>query len=383
MKIAFLSDSIYPFNKGGKETRLYDLTKKLAKKGHEIHVYTMNFWEGPNIIEKQGIYLHGICKNYPLYNNKTRSIKQGIMFGLASLKLLKENFDVLDADHMVYFHLFPAKLACLIKRKPLIITWHEVWGLKYWLSYLGKKGILGYSLERLSSFLPNKIISISKHTTDKLVDYLRVNPKKIITIPNAIDIKKIQSIKPNKEKSDIIFAGRLLGNKNVNVLIRAISIIKKSNPEDKAIQNIKCMIIGDGPEKSNLQHLTSQLNLKGNIIFKGFIEKLENVHALIKSSKVFALPSTREGFGIAVIEANACGIPVITINHKDNAAKDLIKTGKNNQNGFLCKLNEKQLAKTIIQALKNSKNMKTACINQAKQYDWSNIIGKFEEVYGG
>jgi glycosyltransferase involved in cell wall biosynthesis len=173
MKIAFISDSIYPFNKGGKETRSYELATQLAKRKHEVHFYTMKFWKGKDIIKRNGFYLHGICKNYPLYVGKRRSIKQGIMFGLASFKLLKEDFDVLDADHMVYFHLFPAKLACLIKGKSLIVTWHEVWGKEYWFSYIGKKGYFGYLIEKLASKLPNKIIAVSEHTKNKLINTLK------------------------------------------------------------------------------------------------------------------------------------------------------------------------------------------------------------------
>ena len=75
----------------------------------------------------------------------------------------------------------------------------------------------------------------------------------------------------------------------------------------------------------------------------------------MKSSKVFILPSTREGFGIVVIEANACGIPVITIDHKDNAARDLIKKKKN---GFVCQLNEEEIAKKILRILINNSGSK-------------------------
>jgi len=91
--------------------------------------------------------------------------------------------------------------------------------------------------------------------------------------------------------------------------------------------------IGDGSEKKNLEALTQKLNLEKNINFLYFLENHDDVYALMKSSKVFVLPSTREGFGIIVIEANACGITVITINHKDNAARDLIEEGKN---GSVC-----------------------------------------------
>ena len=376
MKIAFLSDSIYPFNKGGKETRSYELASQLAKRGHEVHFYTMKFWKGNDTIKRKGFYLHGLCKNYPLYNKKSRSIKQAIIFGFSSFKLLKKenDFDVLDADHMVYFHLWPAKLACLIKNKPLIITWHEVWGREYWKKYLGKKGIIGALIEKSASKKANKIISISNLTTNNLINKLNVKKENIITIPNGIDIIKINKVKPSKEESDIIYAGRLNEHKNVDVLIRSINILKKSNP------NIKAIIIGDGPEKSSLISLAKYFNLTKNIIFKGFVEKHEDVLSLIKSSKVFVLPSTREGFGISIIEANACGIPVITINHKDNASKDLIKEGKN---GYTAELNERNIADKIKIGLKSYKSMKKDCEREAKQYDWSKIIEKFEGVYAG
>jgi glycosyltransferase involved in cell wall biosynthesis len=97
----------------------------------------------------------------------------------------------------------------------------------------------------------------------------------------------------------------------------------------------------------------------------------------MKSSKVFVLPSTREGFGIVVIEASACGITVITVNHKDNAARDLIVEGKN---GFVCQLNEEEIAKRILKILINNsgREMQKVCMDLAKKYDWDKIVDEIE-----
>ena len=115
-------------------------------------------------------------------------------------------------------------------------------------------------------------------------------------------------------------------------------------------------------------------------MFLGFLENHDEVYSLIKSSKVFVLPSTREGFGIVVIEANACGIPVITTNHKDNASKDLIEEGNN---GYICRLNENNISRKISNLLQKDSNNQTKqnCINSVKKYDWKNIVKKIEEVY--
>lgn len=374
MKIALVYDAVYPYIKGGGEKRFYEIGKRLARRGHEVHFYGMKLWEGDKVVKKQGMYYHGICKPKSLYEkNRKRSIREAIYFGINSIKLLKEDFDVIDCCGFPYFSLFSCKFVCLLKRKPLYSTWHEVWGLEYWLSYIKKKGILGYIVEKLAVLMPDEIIAVSKHTKNKLINNLKVN-KKITVILNGINFNKIQKIKPVKPISDIIFAGRLLGYKNIDTLVKAVKLIKKTRPK------IKCLIIGDGPEKNRLEALTKKIGLEKNIKFLGFIENHNNVFSLMKSSKVFVSPSSREGFGIVVIEANACGIPVITTNHKDNAARDLIEEGKN---GFVCQLNKEEIAERITKILKKSpgRKMKKACMDLAKKYDWDKIVSGIEEVY--
>jgi glycosyltransferase involved in cell wall biosynthesis len=375
MKIALVYDLIYPYIKGGGQKRFYDIGKRLAKKGHQVHLYGMKLWEGEkNVIKQNEMYLHGICKAKKLYTKEgKRSILQAIYFGFHSMKLIKEDFDVIDCCGFPYFSLFACKLISIIKKKPLYATWHEVWGKNYWYEYIGWKGYLGYIIEKLAVLTPAKIISVSEHTTYLLKKELN-SKKPIYTVPNGIEFDLITKIKPAKEKSDVIFVGRLMSYKNVDVLIKSIKLIKEKNPE------IKSLIIGDGPEKKKLEELTRKLNLEKNIKFLGFLENNDDVYALMKSSKVFVLPSTREGFGIVVIEANACGIPVITVNHKDNAARDLIEEGKN---GFVCQLDENEIAKKIIRILKNNSSleMQKVCIDLVEKYDWDKIVDEIEGVY--
>jgi glycosyltransferase involved in cell wall biosynthesis len=374
MKIALVYDAIYPYIKGGGEKRFYEIGKRLTKKGHQVHLYGMKLWEGENVIKQNEMYLHGICKAKKFYTKEgRRSILQAIYFGFHSMKLIKEDFDVIDCCGFPYFSLFACKLTSIIKKKQLYSTWHEVWGKNYWYEYIGWKGYFGNIIERLAVLMPDKIISVSEHTTYLLKNEL--NSKKLIsTVPNGIEFDLITKIKPAKEKSDVIFAGRLTSHKNVDILIKSIKIIKEKNPE------IKSLIIGDGPEKKTLKTLTQKLNLEKNIKFFDFLENHNDVYSLMKSSKVFILPSSREGFGLVVIEANACGIPVITVDHKDNAARDLTEEGKN---GFVCQLNEKEIAKRIMRILENNsgRKMKEGCMDLAKKYDWGKIVDEIEGVY--
>lgn len=169
MRIAIVSDAIYPYNKGGKETRIFELSTRLAAAGHEVDIYTMKWWDQPGKIRiEQGVTLHAISRKYPLYHGERRSMAEGMLFGLASFKLLNKSFDVVDVDHMPYFPLFSMWLVCALKRKPMVATWHEVWGGGYWREYLGRLGFAAAMLEKLTVKLPDRIIAVSPFTAERL-----------------------------------------------------------------------------------------------------------------------------------------------------------------------------------------------------------------------
>lgn len=366
-KLAIVSDAIYPYNKGGKEKRIFEVSTRLSN--YDVHIYTMKWWKGKNVRKENGVTLHAISPLYPLYDGSRRSIKEAVFFSFFCFKLLNEKFDIIEADHMPHLVLFPLKIIALLKRKKLYVTWNEVWGRKYWKEYLGFLGNIAYFTEVLSSKMPSVVISVSDHTSKKLAKNLKVD-KPIYTINNGINISQIKRIKPSSEKSDIIFAGRLLSHKNVDKLINAVKILKRQNSK------IKCLIIGNGPERENLENLVNKLDLSKNVIFYDFLEKDSQLYSLIKSSKVFVLPSTREGFGIVAIEAAACGVPVVTINHPENAARYLAKK----LSGIVCRLDEIDLARSI-KTLINQKKKQNKYIDAVSVYDWKNIAKQVQSVY--
>ncbi len=377
IKIAIVSDAIYPYNKGGKEKRVYEISTRLAKRGYDVTIYCMKWWGGKkissnNIRIENGVKLHAISNYYPLYSGPRRSFKQAILFSISTLKLIREDFDIVDADHMPHLVLFPLKAICLLKRKKLFATWNEVWGRKYWKEYLGKLGNIAYIIEWLSVRMPDEIISVSEHTARKLKKELKVK-QLIHTIPLGINYDEINEIEPSTQKSDIIYAGRLLEHKNVDLIIKSISFLKTN------FINIRCLIVGNGPEEKNLKELVRKNGLQGNVIFLDFLQDHKDLYSLIKSSKVFAFPSTREGFGLAALEANACGIPFVTSNHENNAAKNLIGEEKN---GESAKLEITDFSNKMLQLMKPSQKVnKGKYTEYAQNYDWNNITNIIEEVY--
>jgi glycosyltransferase involved in cell wall biosynthesis len=369
MKIAFIYDVIYPWVKGGVEKRIWELSVRLSARGHDVHIVGMKYWEGPDSLKKDGVTLHGICPPQPLYADGRRTIGEAIRFSTHLVPfLMREEFDIIDCQQFPFFPCFPVKIATMLKKKPLVITWHEVWG-DYWYEYLGWKGIFGKITERLVARLTPNTISVSRTTAEKLRHLGGLHESCII--PIGINPEQVTSVPPSPQPSDIIFVGRLIKEKHVDVLVRAFALLKSESP------NLTLLLLGDGPEREPLRILIRDLAVEDRVILKPFLDSHDEVIGLMQSSHVCVIPSTREGFGIAALEALACGLPVVTVDHPDNAIRELIT--KNN--GFLSTLSVHDLAGTIRAALLKYPVMKTACIRSAEFYDWNTIAGHLEKYY--
>ncbi|MEM3713171.1 MAG: glycosyltransferase family 4 protein [Thermoproteota archaeon] len=359
LKIAFVYDAAYPWVKGGVEKRIFELGRRLSNR-HEVHLFSLKWWGNEDRID--GIILHGIGEKRPLYSKGRRSLNEALYFSFKLLLGLKGSFDVIDSQVFPYLSCFSSEIRSFISKSISVFTWHEVWD-KYWFEYLGIMGLAGWVIERLVSKLPGKHIAVSQ-VTKRNLEKMGVSA---YLVPNGIDFEKIQRVKASKESSDIIFAGRLIKEKNVNTLIESVKLLKEKNID------VKCIIIGDGPERKNLERLAEKLGLEKNIVFKGFLEDHDEVISYIKASKVFVLPSSREGFGIVALEANACGIPVITVKHDRNATCDLIK---NDVNGFICNLSPKDISNVVLKAI--NRDMSEECRKIASNYDWNKIVRLYE-----
>ncbi len=365
MKIAYVYDAVYPWVKGGAEKRIYEISRRLAARGHEVHCYGMKWWQGQDDIEAEGVHLHGICPPRPLYSNGKRSISQAAYFA-GRLLSIRTNVDVLDCQNFPYLSCFSAKLISRLQGPQLFITWLEVWG-EYWREYLGAKGRAGQAVEWAAARLTDRNIAISKRTQR---DLLSLAGREAQIVPPGIDCKMISEIAPAVQQSDLIYVGRLIEHKNIGLLIRSLKHVQSQVPD------VKVLIVGDGPEMNNLRSLAKELDLSQSIRFLGFIEDYNYALSLMKSSRIFVSPSTREGFGMAALEANACGIPVVTVSHDMNAVMDLI--GKDT--GLICQPNEVELSQAILSLLRQSISG-NRCIEAARQYDWDAICNRAERVY--
>ncbi len=314
--VVLVSDAIYPYFRGGKELRYHELSTRLSQRA-DVHVFTMKWWDGPSVRREGHVTFHAASRLYAMYTTDRRSFREAIFFALGCLRLLWFRFDVLEADQFPNFHIFTLRVVAWIKRKPLTVTWHEVWDRDYWREYLGRAAKLAWFVEWLSMRLPDQLIAASDQTAARLRAVLGAKAL-ISVVPNGIDLVGIRNSYPDPAKVDLVTIGRFLPHKNMNVLLDSVALLHAVGLP------VTCRIIGDGPQREALHAQAQRFGIESAVDFRHDIWEQKDVYALMKAARVAVFPTTREGFGIAVLEAIACGLPVVTTSAPDNLAQYLV-----------------------------------------------------------
>ena len=231
-----------------------------------------------------------------------------------SFKPLKDLREIIEKEKIdiLHCHLFRSQVFGLILKKKyfpkikLIFHEHgEIFQRKILYNYLMKK----------SRYHVDRYIAVSKATKNKLIEIAKIPENKIEVLYNFVDLDRFNrknikiNVKKEKEKLGIKkdefvigFAGRLAKVKGCKYLIKALHLLDFK---------CKCLIVGEGPERKNLENLAKELKVEDKVIFLGYIDKPEKIYVLLN---ILIIPSVSESFGISVIEAQSIGIPVIASN---------------------------------------------------------------------
>lgn len=379
--IGVFYDVAYPFVEGGGQKRIYEIATRLSKDKFSISWYCLKAWDGPDVYIRNGIRYVAIGQHHVLYTKTgRRSIREAISYGFAALKHRKycRDHDVIWCGQWPYFHIISLWLSGCFRGRALVVDWWETWGNR-WFEYLGPLGAIG----RLVELSVARIVSQRGHLIapgmKSRLDLIRLGVKAetVSAIDNGIDLSAIRSApRDESSSSDVVSFGRLKGHKNLDHLITALALLKKDNI------HLRLSIIGDGPEKERLENMTKVLNLESQVKFYGRIESNKTLFSLLKAHKVFVHPSTKEGGGsISLIEANACGLPVVAYDHVNGIDPSLIVNGTT---GILVSPPLPQsLAAGVMQILTswNLAVTKKACIERSAAYTWGGVASKYELIF--
>ncbi len=386
MKIAMVYDAVYPWIKGGGEKHVYELARELQRRGHEVHLFSMQYWDGPADMTRDGLHYHGLCRGAALYTRSGRRgwlpplrFAWGVLWKLPRYRL--REFDVIDVLVFPFLSVpvFAAVRWLWARRVPWILTWLEVWGPKYWRGYLERNGWLGAKIERWCAHLGRRHLCISPTTARRLHELLGVAREQIHVIPRGFSLPEGVASDVPKEPHKVVAAGRLVRNKRIDMLLRAWPQVAAQFPR------ARLDIVGDGPERAACQRLAAELGILSSVRFHGQIGQWEDVLQQIASASLLLHPSDREGQGLVVIEAMALGTPALVATGPETAAGDFLGDGPQRDMALLpVAATAEQWAVRIVELLSNPPLLARLAEQGRRQtaaLDWQKSIGPAMEQY--
>ena len=177
-----------------------------------------------------------------------------MFFAGSAFRLLFRRFDVIEADTVSYPQIFTLKLVALMRRRRLVVTWHEVWDLAQWRAQLGRLGLLGAALGRLAILLPDEIVAVSERTAVQLRSRARRSTG-IHLAPGGIDLDALRAAPPATAGPDVLCVGRLVEHKGVGMLLQALALLRDEGTE------LTTLIVGRGPLAAELHAASHRLGL--------------------------------------------------------------------------------------------------------------------------
>ena len=359
MNILFLTTH---FNTGGITSYILTLGEALAKSGHNVWVAS----SGGNAVSR--LETTGI--KHIVINIRTKSEaspKLWLSFGPLKRLIRKEGINIIHAQTRV-----TQVLGVWLNRATgvkMVTTCHGFFRPRWFRKTFPCWG--------------QAVIAISKPVARHLREDLGVAQNKIYLIANGIDLNRFvmtndQMRREARQKWEIAdtpligIIARLSDVKGIPILIKAMPLILKKVP------SANLLIAGQGPEENALKKLTQDMLLEAHVHFKSTIDQTQE---LLCALDVFVMPSLMEGLGLSVIEAQACGIPVVA--SRVGGLVDLIEDGKS---GLLVPVNEPEiLANRIVDVLKDpqqSRNMiQQARLNVEQQFSADLMLKKTLQVY--
>jgi len=382
MNICFVIDTVFPsFGGLGKTTERF--SRALEKKGHKIV-----FIKAKQKDEKEDFRILNRIRIYQVRSRKIPFLANKYYIAYPRAEeirniLKKENIDLV---HLLSYG-NSAKVTIKEARKlniPVVVGVHvqpENITMPLHLDFWIIKKIVIKILKNLWEEC-NCIITPSKFSKKKIEAY--GVKKRIFVISNGVDLSKFNYKKTSEKdfrkkfnldkKRFFLYVGRIMSEKNLNVIIEACRLIDwDKNPD------LRFVVIGDGNDKKRLEKKTKKFRLEDKIIFTGKVND-ELLKSAYKSCEILVHPSLIELEGMVVLEAIAFGKPLLLADSKQSASPTLIK--RNGQ--VFDPFNPKDLAEKMIKLINNKSKLRLFGLNsfkQSKRYSFDKSVGSMENLF--
>ena len=358
---------------GGSGAVATELGIDLARRGHEVHFIT---YAAPFRLRgyTERVYFHGVdtrTGRYPLFDHFPYTL------ALASKQhevALREELDLLHV-HYAIPHATTAFLAREMLRPErdlkVITTLHGTD-----ITLVGQEASF-YPITRFSIERSDAVTAVSVYLKDETVRAFGCVQCDIRTIPNFVNLEEYHpgtkeqcsGLAPEGHKV-ITHISNFREVKRVKDVVRVFSRIRHAMPAT-------LLMVGDGPERDEAEREARDFEVAGDVRFLG---RLDSVAALLQASHLFLLPSQTESFGLAALEAMACGVPVVA-----SRAGGLPEVITDDVNGILEPVGSVEaMGRRAVEILRNEARhaaMREAALAKAREYSADNIVPMYERLY--
>ncbi|WP_187260967.1 N-acetyl-alpha-D-glucosaminyl L-malate synthase BshA [Pontibacter beigongshangensis] len=356
---------------GGSGVVATELGKALALKGHQVHFITYSQPARLDFFNQNLFYHEVFVPTYPLFQYAPYEL------ALSSKMVDIVKFEKLDVLHVHYAipHASAAYMAKQILKThgvniPVITTLHGTD-----ITLVGKDP----SFEPVVTFSINQsdgVTAVSSSLRDETYAYFQIE-KDIKVIPNFINLEKFKrqkkehfrmAISPNEEKL-LVHTSNFRSVKRVEDVIRIFAAVRRQIPS-------KLLLVGDGPDRPRMEKLCRELKICHDVRFLG---KMEAVEEVLSIADLFLMPSEKESFGLAALEAMACEVPVVSSN-----AGGIPELNIHGVTGFTSAVGDvEDMVKNALIILKdeNLATFKANALARAHEFDVDKILPQYEAYY--
>ena len=340
---------------GGAEVFTHEIAKNWVKSGNEVTLLTAGFKGAKKREEIDGVSIIRLGNMFSVYLSAKTFYK----------KHLKGKYDVVIDEYTCRPFLTPKFVA-----EPIIFLAHELAREKYFyevpplLSH-----ICYYFLEPrwINNYVDIPTVTVSNSTKQ---DLLGMGIKNVNIVPEGINFKPLDKVPEKEKEPTLLFVGLL---KKVNLADHAIEAFKIISKE---VPSARLWVVGRGTELKRLKKLAESLN----ITFFGYVSEEKKLE-LMSKAHVILVPAVKEGWGLTVTEANACGTPAI--GYHVHGLRDSIR---DEITGLLTDSHPEALAETTI-TLFNDEELKQRLTENAlkwsKSFSWDKTADEFMEIIEG
>jgi len=398
LNILMATNWFYPDKIGGAYVFIYELSKHLVDRGHNVYVLTgrdrnlppNEMIDGIHVlrynIDNRNLLLQQFSNIYCAFRGVNRLLQQAKVDIINTHQILSSNAIDFSRHTLAIPKVYTFHAPSYREIELSLETWRSQ-GLRNRIkSALMRVYLVELKLLQSSSLRKSqRIVTLSDYSRKNVSAIFQIPESAVEVIPAGVDIQRFY---PPENKSSakakigldpskfvVLTVRRLVPRMGIDNLLRAMVDVRKKIP------NICALIVGTGAMETSLKTMAAELNLGGIVKFCGLV-KAENLPDFYRAADLFVLPTRDlEGFGIATIESLACGTPVIgtaiggTVEILTGLDEDLLIEG----------VNSRSIADAILKfyrGYEGGKQLSAKCRNYVLQnYTWEQAAARYEKIY--